>query len=282
MLINSIKHLLSFFWRLHNNSVKKNIIFKNSHQGECCAIFGNGPNLRLFDFKNSKLEMKKIGINWSYLHQHFYKNYFDYYIIPDTYNLYKLIKNNYNHKIQKNYRSKIWKQFICNNQQTVFFCNLSNFYATRNFKNMYYLTNHFTKFNKNSFNQKFDMDRDFDYTTSSLENSIGVAKYMGFKSIYLLGFDYLSTPKNEGHFYSSYKIIQGKPATKEYIDRIVNATRNIEINLVLPKGYYSNFFNSVSIEEFTKNKQLIDLQKNFFNTKYLYLYKKAKSYNQIF
>ncbi len=95
---------------------------------------------------------------------------------------------------------------------------------------------------------------------------IGVAKYLGFKKIILLGCDYLGVPKLEGHFYAYKAPAPGKP-DKEFCERVKLLSDGLEVVFVSLKGIQSPVFESVAFcdyfggdELYRENTEIIEEQ----------------------
>jgi hypothetical protein len=92
----------------------------------------------------------------------------------------------------------------------------------------------------------------------SLSTALGVASYMGFKEIYLLGADYLTDPPVYGHFYDGFYEI-GRPSDyKEYRERtslIIDHIENKNLGLdKLPNFKVQRENGSLKIEHIWNKK----------------------------
>ena len=124
------------------------------------------------------------------------------------------------------------------------------------------------------------MDSVFTMMTGSLEGMIGLALYMGFKNITLVGCDYTSSPQKIGHFYEFGEGIDLDSQTI-YNKTIFNSLRKI-VNInsitinnkytvrVIPSVSYSDFTNSIPI--YKENREIISeedlLEINSLNMNY--------------
>ena len=101
---------------------------------------------------------------------------------------------------------------------------------------------------------------------SLLENSlfamIGVAYYMGFRKIYLVGMDYLLDRPISGHFYENYQVCNfdqdNIKNNKNFFD---NFDKDIEFTLIRPNKSNCENLNSVSYSDF-----FLTNEKNNLNT----------------
>ena len=98
--------------------------------------------------------------------------------------------------------------------------------------------------------------------------SLGVAYYMGFKKIYLVGMDYFSDVG--GHFYEFGKGWNWpQKISKEQLETLNNFSKLIDIYLVNPKNYKSKLFKSIEFEELTNSKELFRENHQIVNPLYL-------------
>ena len=80
----------------------------------------------------------------------------------------------------------------------------------------------------------------------SISTALGIASYMGFKEIYLLGADYLSDPPVYGHFYDGFNEVGSSSDYKVYRERASWMISHIEnkgcrvINVLKDKTYSSS------------------------------------------
>ncbi len=116
-------------------------------------------------------------------------------------------------------------------------------------------------------NFDFNLNNNFNCTTNSLEIMIGIAKYLGFKKLVLIGCDYLGEPKIDSHFYSDEDPWYGAPIDSNYSERVKKLTDDIEIVVIFPNGISSKKFQSYTYEEYFNNKlnenKTIQIKKNY-------------------
>lgn len=195
---------------------------KNKEKGSC-YIFGDGKSLKYYDLSTfSNLPSITIG-NLSIHNQSNILN-LRYSIICDPLvfvpgkcfldyikrfllqikernisNAFKLI-----FPIKKLYDAMLFspKKVLLNNNKPIlnsnFIAHCSNFYPTRYLSKSYYF-----KYNSKT-NEKIDLQLNnfqFNVNVSSLRFSIYFAMFLGFKKIYLVGFDYHDIEPKGGHWY---------------------------------------------------------------------------------
>jgi hypothetical protein len=240
-LKNKILHLVS------KKVVEKNRRFKGLHQGESCYLFGNGASLKYFDLK--KLDDKiSIGSNGFFLHRDFKSLNVKYYYHCHPFFYYPYWVNPYSRKIVKNVYGSIYREKIYANSDIAYFINLSNYFGL-NDRNIYYI-HHYDK--------PFDgydtcsADHNFTATASSLSGMIGLAIYMGFKDITLIGCDYSFYPQSQGHFYSFGKFDDTFKEEPHNAAFFLAATKYANLRIVTPnKNYRGHILPSISYEELT-------------------------------
>ena len=209
------------------NILKKNKVFKGKHLGESCYIFGNGSSIKFFDLEkfNDKIA---IGCGSFFLHKDFNKLRMKYYYVGHPLFLYKFWKNPYYKKYEINKTGKMYYKNIHLNGNITFFLGLSNFFGLKS-KNIKYVY-HFGKVSLNVSNA--DMSSGFSSMSGSLQGMLGMAIYMGFKDITLVGCDYLSNPAISGHFYEFGK---GEYIGKDKIffqDTILSIDKDVNVSVV--------------------------------------------------
>jgi hypothetical protein len=88
----------------------------------------------------------------------------------------------------------------------------------------------------------------------SISTALGIASYMGFKEIYLLGSDYLSDPPIYGHFYDGFHESGDASSYESYRQRASWMIEHVEkkgckvINVLKDKTYSSSI-ESITFED---------------------------------
>ena len=285
-----IKFFLNCFWKLHKNKLKKNLILKNSCKEKSCVIFGNGGSIKYFDIKRYD-GFFYMATSYAMLHKDIENLKPDFYVIPHSYDFYPFNYDVYNPPKGKwdfNYRRKIYERIIKKGKETRFFINLSNYYGLFHRPKLLNFFYTFNKYESSNEDFEFDLDKNFNSSANSLEQMIGISKYLGFKKIILIGCDYLGAPKLDQHFYSNKDPNIGKPIYDEYVKRIKKLTKNIEVITIFPNGITSNDFKSFTYDEFfekknNKNKEVY-IRKNheIISNSDLNLLKKAAEHLQLY
>lgn len=178
--------------------------FKDVYAGESCYLFGDGVSIKWFDL-NAFSDKKSIPCGFIPLHHDFEKLDVSTLLLMEPWWFYpwqkttsppvKFVKN----ELQKMYKQQVLKKYP--EKQLV--TSITNF-PVLNRKNALF-----------TFRQIEDPRLPNDYITNqfncfagSLRASILMAIYMGFKSCYLVGFDYTHFPSKSGHWYEKGKGIE--------------------------------------------------------------------------
>ncbi len=244
LIKNSLKKVA---FKLFENEINKIHLLKDIHLGQSCYIFGDGISIKYFDLN---LFRDKISIPVSYIpyHKDFKLLNTKYCILGEPWYFYPYFKTTtppihwWKNDIQKEYR-----KLIKNNPDIKFFLNLSNYPVIRE-KNIFFT---FKNFNDKRLPSDFITTK-LNAFDGSIRSSITLATYLGFKDIYLVGFDYTHNPGKALHWYEKgHGIdINFEDYNKDFFDKMrdyVNIT-TITINSK------SNCCNSITYEEFTGKK----------------------------
>lgn len=253
-----LKSLHYGFWKLHAHFLNKNSKLRNLHQGETCLILGNGGSLRYFDFTKLK-GIPAIGCSYALMDKRISQLDLKYMVFTDPYELMPARYNRLAKAFQIKFYARIFKGFIKEYKHITFFSSLTNLYAHLiPPRNLFF----FNYAPKKSIDH--NISGDFSYTDGALYIMIGVAKYLGFKKVILLGCDYLGEPKLEGHFYAYRKPAIGK-TDMAFCERIKEISVGLEVTFVSLKGIKSPVFDSVPFcdyfggqENYLENTDIID------------------------
>jgi hypothetical protein len=211
--------------------------YKNAHKGESCYIIGGGISLKWFDL-GSFSDKLSIPCQYVPMHRDFGRLSAPYAFITEPFFFYPYMLSWHN-TIQPLYRELMKKHHDIN-----FFVHLSNYPVVWN-KNVTFLLGGIEPCNANPMNR-------FSTGDGSLNQVIKMAIYMGFDSLYLVGFDYTHSPSRNLHW-----IEKGKG---EYIDIadynqpfFEKAKNLIDITTITLDGVANNI-KSVTYEQHTGRK----------------------------
>ena len=237
--------------------ISKNEELNNIYNGKTCYIFGNGFSLKFIDLKKFS-NQKSFVCAWNYLHKDF--NYLDvcadFHVHPGIFSpiwihpYYKKLSF-----INKTNKFLIKSKRI--NERNRLFTSVANYPFLRKNKNIFYL-HHFNQRDMNL--EKIDPSKEYSLMFGSFFSMLGIAAYMGFKNIILVGMDYLSTQPRYGHFYE-YGIrveVQDMSAYIEKVKKIVSffkKKQNIDIKFLQTNFSKCNFLENVNYEKYFNTKE---------------------------
>ena len=229
--------------------LKKNKKFRDIHKGESCYIFGNGSSIKFFDLSkfNDKIS---IGTGLLLSHKNVKELNLQYYYTGHTFFYYPYWINPYSKKLEKNILGNIYKENIRKNPHINFFVSLTNYPALTE-PNVNYVHHFNEKFSSKNI---YNLHGKFSFIDGALSAMIGIAIYLGFEKIFLVGCDYTVIPTIERHFYEFGKI-KLKKHNNPYAKIFLNSVKNIcDIrSITLNEKYNGEIIPSVSYKEFTKN-----------------------------
>lgn len=194
LLRNNLSNKILF--QLTKSIIKRNKRFKDIHKGESCYIFGNGASIKNFDLEQFNNRIV-IACGLLFLHKDFKKLNTKYYYTGHPFFYYPYWINPYSLSIEKNVLGSIYKSKIYEHREIEYFVSLTNYLGLRG-KNINYLYHYDEPFN---IKEGWDFSGKFSFMESALSGMLALAYYMGFQDIILVGCDYASTPKVNGHFY---------------------------------------------------------------------------------
>lgn len=228
--------------------LNRNNSLKNIYSGEDCYIFGNGSSIKKYDLK--KFSKKYIfSCGWLFLHKDYqYLDILaDFEMHPGIF--FPFWKNEYNKKFELNKINKIFKTRNRLTKPKHFFTSLINFPALLKYKNVHYLYH----FGKKKFDFKYiDPSDKFSLMENSLYAMVGVASFMGFKNIYLVGMDYLLNKPLVGHFYENFRkeIDQSHELKLKNKSFFENFNKKINFKLMVSDESHNSFLQTIEYSEY--------------------------------
>lgn len=244
-----------------SKTLEKNKQFKDIHKGESCYIFGNGSSIKYYDLKKFN-DRISIGCGALFTHKDINEIDLKYYYISHPLFFYNFWKNPYSKKYEKNKVGYFYRRKIKKHNDIKYFTSLSNFFGIKG-KNINYVY-HFGQANKLIIGNQ--MDRIFSMMTGSLPGMIGMALYMGFEEITLIGCDYTSGPKKNSHFYEFGEETDFNKKHDIYYGEILSSASQVSnLNtMVVDNTYKGEVIPSVSYSEikntnpiYKENNQII-------------------------
>ena len=248
--------------------ISKNKKLKNIYQSQSCYIFGNGYSLKYYDLKKFS-NLKSFTCAWNYLHKDFNSLDIcgDFHVHPGMFSPVWIHPYKKNITFTNNTRKFLFKTNRINNKNRIF-TSISNFPFLIHKKNIFYL-HHFKK--KDLDLNFIDPSDKYSLMFGSLFSMIGVAAYMGFNKIILVGMDYLSSKPKYGHFYE-FGINQTEDMSiywekaKYFIDHVTNKIK-IGIEFLTLKDNNCDFLKNIYYDDifdttptYKENYQIIEPQ----------------------
>ena len=221
-------------FQLTEKIILRNKKFKGIHNGESCYLFGNAKSLKYYDLSlfNDRVS---IGCNSLFLHKDFSKIGIKYYYRGAPLDYYPFHRNPYTKKIVKHFNGhSLYKKNFHENSDVNFFIDITDYPSLRG-ENIFYLHNFGQQFSDYS---NCNLDGVFSATQSALSGMIGLAIYLGFKDITLVGCDQLLTPKATEHFFEYGRIDQDH-SPSVLSEKIVNSAQKfLNLRVVSPNSNY--------------------------------------------
>ena len=214
----------------------KNI--KNSFIGKRCFIFFTGSSVANFDFDLLKNE-PVISCGASVLHKDFKKCNVVAYFDPGPWEPRSLLYFDFIFSAVFRLTKKGCSVFL----HTTAFPYTKKFFSYRE-QDTYYIASDGNYLSSSDINS--DLQQLNNIQEGSISTALGIASYMGFKEIYLLGADYLSDPPVYGHFYDGFNEVGSPSDYKVYRERASWMISHIEnkgcrvINVLKDKTYSSS------------------------------------------
>ena len=247
----------NFFYPLTRRALFKNHKFKDIHKGEKCYIFGNGASIKYFDLAEFN-DRIAITCGAMFLHKDYQKLNVKYYYTGHPFFYYPYWTNPYNQKFERNRTGLIYKKNIYARNDIDYFINLTNYFGISG-KNVHFLYRYGQLFSdiKGS-----DLTGKYTFMDSALSAMIGIAIYMGFEDITLVGCDYASSPILWGHFFEF-----GKRPTRDngiiYAEQSLLAAKEVaELKTItINPEYKGDIVKETTYKSFTNNE--INYEENY-------------------
>jgi hypothetical protein len=203
--------ILYLFYRKNSMLIKRNKSIKNSFDGKRCFILFTGTSVSDFNFDLIKGE-PVIACGMSVVHKDFNKCNVVGYFTPGPWEP----------------RSLLYFDVICSGvyRSTQTGCNIflhSTAYPHRNEitsfreQDTYYITP--AGYYLSSKDIRSELHEINNIQEGSLSTGLGIASYLGFKEIYLLGQDFIGDPPIYGHFYDGYHETANSSDYESYRER---------------------------------------------------------------
>ena len=249
---------------IDGNVLKKNISLKNIYQNHRCFILGTGSSLKETELALLANEYT-FGSNLIFKHKDFQKLNLKFYALVDPF--LDLCIDVFINRTAANLNPIILYPEISKalpNPDTLIFLHTS----ARRFIEKHKIFKRRKVYYVNSSSpmelataQSNDLSKRITFMNGSIFFMIAAAIYMGFKELYLSGCDYTYQPRQSGHFYEDWTLLDDKPV--EHIHQITKVfadEQGVEIYNVTPDGFESPIYEKISWEEVV-SKALTDKEK---------------------
>ena len=245
--------------------------YQDKHKGETCYIFGDGPSIKSFDYKNFT---NHIGICCGM--QAFHKDFdilnIKYYCLIEPYLFYpdwmlfrKKLQYLKKHRLVTNEFRKIIKE----KKEIDFFINLSNIFAINGLNVKFAHRTLATKLK----NLSHIYENNINPFSSSIHTCLSLAQIMGFSKVYLVGFD-ASTMKSSGQrWYEKNGNYEDKIIDLNHVEFFNSYSKKMEIFNISHEESISYIKNS-PYEKYTGKKLIYRENDQLINPKYLNLLKR--------
>jgi len=226
--------------------IRRNRKFENRHAGQSCYVLGNGASLKGMDLARFS-DRISIGCNSLFVHQDFNQLDCRYYFLPAAFLFHRYRK--YYGSWQRNYMGDLYRKKVLAHSAVSFFTSLSNWVGLRA-DNLYY-THHFGSrawdFGRAS------VDGHFSFMQGGIYAMIGLAFFMGFESITLVGCDYAFSPRYGSHFFE--KGLGQKIEDEEEIyggDFFSDCSKVLNLSIVVPDHIESKLMPRLEYSAYAK------------------------------
>ena len=290
-MIIIIKKLFNFVFskskKQYTNNFKK---LRNIHRGEDCFIFGDGNSIRNYDLRNFSRN-KSFITKYLFTHKQFKYLHFKYSTCMDPFffnsfinfplRLFRLDyykKNLFNNFLFRYLIAKSYKKLILENKNASFFISFYNIFFFKN-ERIYKISednnlilNAFFKFSKNQFN----------FYKSSTRLALSIANFMGFRNIYLIGFDYLEDYQNQNkiHWYETYSNLGRLNKISNYENfffKKIMTNKKSNIILINKTGKH-NLLPCISYKNFCTRNHIYIKKRDMMTNKYKDIFKLTTQY----
>ncbi len=211
--------------------------FYNKHKGEACYIFGNGPSIKWFDIGLFN-DLISISVGKLHYHNDFNKINVKYMVLPEPW---FFVNRDLRKYFMSKKRAKYFDEcrpiaddyldFIKYNQDKHFFINLSNLLSVRE-NNISYVNKELPR----SISKMNDIFRGHNAFSGSFIAPLALAHYMGFSTVYLVGFDaWTINPVRNIRYYEKGEGVEGSnnPGELSWLKLLQN---EMNVRAIIPSG----------------------------------------------
>ncbi len=227
--------------------LRRNRQFENRHAGQSCYVFGNGASLKGMDLARFS-DRISIGCNSLFVHQDFNQLDCRYYFLPAAFLFHRYRK--YYGRWQRNFVGDLYRDKVLAHPGISFFTSLSNWVGLRA-DNIYY-THHFGSRTWDL--SRAGLDGHFSFMHGAMYAMIGLAFWMGFKGVTLVGCDYAFSPRYSSHFFERGPGQKIENEEEIYGGDFFNECRKeMDLSIMVPDGIQSKLMPWIEYTAHAKN-----------------------------
>tara|TARA_B100001093_G_scaffold503322_1_gene557538 strand:+ start:274 stop:1068 length:795 start_codon:yes stop_codon:yes gene_type:complete len=250
--------------------VKKIQSLKND-ESTSCYIFGDGPSIKYFKLEKFST-LPSIISGQLFLHKDFHKlklqsitNIEPWYFCP------KIFQKKYVQDLRK--IMKVQRDFIFENPKVTFFLNLTNFFSVRS-KNVIFL-HRFLSSNDMFLKKIYEQ---MDPFGGSFSTQIILAYILGYKKVYLIGFDSWVLEQSSSNRW--YEIGEGECLPNvTYAEDFINIMSSVmDITIISVKENHHPILKSITYKSYTGEEPVYRENHELLSRRYLDLLNTFPSY----
>lgn len=210
--------------------LRRNRRFAGVHRGESCYLLGNGVSLKQMDLPALNDHLA-IGLNLICLHKEFGRLTVPYYVVPEAFFFYPWFWSTYLNRYEPNMLGRLLKSGLRRHTTPTLFTSASNVLGARAGTHFLHHFGH-----RQADKRYVDAAGVFSFMTGSLYCAVGLAIFLGFRRVMLVGCDYMFSPGRLGHFYSYGPGIPADSNTTVYDPLLAEVRDLIDVVVVTPDG----------------------------------------------
>jgi hypothetical protein len=238
---------------------------KDKYKGSSCYLFGDGISIKWFDLSHF-IDMTSIPVGALCFHNEVHKLDITYNVLIEPLWFFPFIRYpTANGKIIKNPIQSKYKREIKNNPGITVLTSWSNFPTTFWYNNILYVHK---KFTFKEFNDHY-LFNNYNCFTGSFRFGISLAIYMGFKTIYLIGFDYTHNPARVKHWYEKGQGVIKHNKYKDYDQDFIKVARKYADIITITLDGKSRHLDYITYKDFTGKDPVYRENMEIVNPEYL-------------
>lgn len=252
-----------------NSKIRKLL---NSKKNETCYLFGDGPSIKYYNLRAFKGH-ESILVGKVFLHKEYYELNVNNIIYIEPYSFApKSFQPEYMHELKS--FTQLFKKFIKSNPKVNFFINLSNIFSISG-KNIFFIHRLIPILKNSLINNNIPGP----FFGGSLDAGILIAYLLGYKKIFLIGFDAWTFDQSQNLRWVEH----GKGVSVKNLNPnkffFKQMQKYIEIVVVTPGSEISPVLPSISYKELTGYDPFYRENTEIISTKDLQILNQSSDYN---